>query len=85
VGAHDLAGIEGAVEVGFGDARPKPLGDRPLGVRVVLRLDRDEVADGIVRRCKGRPDQVLGGQSAEGDRVRAQLRRAPEPQVSRAR
>jgi hypothetical protein len=46
MGPHDLAGIEGPIELGF--ARPfEPLRQPPFRVRVVLRLDGEEVTDDV--------------------------------------
>jgi len=76
VEAHDLARVEGSIEVGV--ERPiEPLTDRPLRVRVVLRLDREKVSDGFGRRRQRLPDEALSGEPSDRDRVGRQVSRAP--------
>jgi hypothetical protein len=76
VRSHDLAGIEGAIDVRIDDAG-RALRDAPFRVRVVLRLDREEVTDHVDRRRERDADEPLRRQPAGGDRVRGdQLSRA---------
>jgi hypothetical protein len=76
VEANELARVEGSIEVGV--ERPiEPLADRPLRVGVVLRLDREQVSDDLARRRQPLPDEPLGGEPSDRDRVGGQLSRAP--------
>jgi hypothetical protein len=49
VEANELARVEGSIEVGV-ERRIEPLSDRPFRVRVVLRLDREQVSDDLAWR-----------------------------------
>jgi hypothetical protein len=66
VGSHDLAGIEGQVEVRFVRV-VEPLRERPFGVRVVLRLGREEVPNDVGGLREPLPDEPLRGEPAGGD------------------
>jgi hypothetical protein len=76
MGPDDLASVERSIDVGL-DGAIEPLGEGPLRVEVVLRLDRQEVADGVGRSRERPSDEPLRGEAPDGDRVRGQLSRVP--------
>jgi uncharacterized membrane protein len=70
---QDLALVEGRVEVGVGDIE-KALAKRPLGRRIVLRLDRAEPPDCLRRRSKGLTDQVVRSEPATDEIIHSAKR-----------
>ena len=67
VGPDDSTLVEGGIDVGLAGSRSEALADAPRRARIVLRLDRAESADDVLRGGEARPEQAAGVEAACGD------------------